>query len=62
MRDCDCGDPVYAEGEFRCAACEAAYQRDKAHYFSLYRCGALDPVEPWKDRETLIREAGQRDG
>jgi hypothetical protein len=62
MRDlCHCGEPVIGEGEFRCAECEASYQRDYAYYRPLYLCGALDPVGPWKSREDLIREAGERD-
>jgi hypothetical protein len=62
MREyCHCGEPVFEEGEPRCAECEADYQRDKAHYFNLFRAGALTPPGPWKSRDDLIREAGERD-
>jgi hypothetical protein len=59
---CHCGERVFEEGEFRCAECEASYQRDYAYYYPLYKAGALTPPGPHRSREEHMREAAERDG
>jgi hypothetical protein len=58
---CDCGEPVHTAGERFCVECQREYDWQAAHYGALYRAGALTPPGPWKSRDQLIREAGQRD-